>query len=129
MCCFPSGRDTPFLVRHPSHSMKTDKSSLLSHKEIRSLRVLRCYVLFLAGSERGQHIFQLPLPHGFPEPPLRPEVLAADVSGKDQTNFLLNIHKENKMYAKQGNSTSHAITVTCHLQRSSLSGTVLGQIH
>lgn len=123
-----SGRGTPFLVRHPSQSMKTDKSSLLSHKEIRSLRVLRCYVLFLAGSEQGQHIFQLPFPHGFPEPPLPPEALAADISGRDQTNFLPNIHKQNKTCAKQGNASSCAITITCHLKSSSLSGIVWGQI-
>ena len=98
--------------------VKSESSSLLSNEEIRRLRVLRCCVIFVAGFEEVLHI----LPHSLPPRPSiqscpsSQRALAPEVSGSNQTNFLLNICKQSKMCLKQGTASFFTINVIVHFE-------------
>ena len=129
-----SSTGTPLCIRYPSHSVKTDNSSFPSKKEVRSLRALRCMYssrLVLKRSCTSSTSPPPPPPPAplSPEPSLQPDALASEVSGRNQTNFLPNIHEQNKMCLKWGNASFCTITITCHFKSIILSETVWDQIH
>lgn len=112
-------------------SFYKDQQFLISfQQEAGSPGALRCHALlrprcFWTGPAHLPAALPPPLS---PELSLQPKALASEVSGRDQTNFLLNIHKQNKTCLKQGNASFCASSTTHHFKSSSLSGTVWDQI-